>query len=228
MNGSIRSKASTAKFLGATLDEHLNWKGHINDKATKILKVVSILSKLKHSLPTHILRTIYNALIQPHLTYSITAWGNIKCREMKRMKTLQKRAVRHIGKAKYNSHTDPLFKKFHLFKISDIFKINCVKLYLKYSHNTLPDYFGTQLTPNSQIHHYETRQAGDIHNMPINSELEKQQINTKVSMIWNKLPEYLKTPNIPINCTISRLKKHILSSYSDVCTEPNCYVCNRV
>ena len=105
------NRLTAVKFLGVTIDEQLNWKSHLTNKSNQIVKVVSILSRLKHSISTTILKKIYDALILPHMSYAISAWGNIRNREMTRLITLQKKAVRIFNKSKYNAHTSPLFRK---------------------------------------------------------------------------------------------------------------------
>ena len=85
------------------------------------------MCRLKNVLRTHILCVKYNSSIFPHLQYSILAWGF----EMGRLDKLQKRAVRIITCSKYNSHTDPLFRKLNLLKAKDHFrpcrtKIDCL------------------------------------------------------------------------------------------------------
>ena len=98
-------------FLGVILDENLNWKDHINKISTKISRVTGILCKMKHSMPPFILKTIYNSLIVPHLTYGILVWGSNTSYLFK----LQKKTIRTITKSKYNEHTEPLFKMLNLF-----------------------------------------------------------------------------------------------------------------
>ena len=61
------------------------------------------MSKLKHSIPSHSLKTIYDSLILSHISYGITLWGSNNNRIYK----LQKKAVRIIYKSKYNAHTSP-------------------------------------------------------------------------------------------------------------------------
>ena len=65
----------TFVFLGISINNNLNWNSHINNVENKTSKTVGILNKLKSFLPSTILRTIYNYLILPHLTYGILAWG---------------------------------------------------------------------------------------------------------------------------------------------------------
>ena len=62
---------SEFNFLGLTIDEHLNWKPHIQKLSNKIARTLGVMGRLKNFLPGHILRMLYNSLVLPHLQYSI-------------------------------------------------------------------------------------------------------------------------------------------------------------
>ena len=63
------------KFLGITINIHLNWESHINKIANKI--TIGILNKLKHVLPLNILFIMYNSLILPQINYGVLVWGQL-------------------------------------------------------------------------------------------------------------------------------------------------------
>ena len=112
-------------FIGVIIDSNLTWAQHINYiLCNKLSRICGVLSRLKHYVPVLILKIIYNSLFLSHLNYGITAWGfNVG----PRIKTLQKKAIRFISNAKYNSHTTPMFKNLHLLQAVDIFKLACFK-----------------------------------------------------------------------------------------------------
>ena len=56
------------------------------------------------------------------------AWGY----ENERLTKLQKKSVRIITLSKYNAHTEPLFKKLKLLKLTDLLKLNELKFYYKF------------------------------------------------------------------------------------------------
>lgn len=221
-------KVPFMKFLGVYFDSNLTWKVHLTNKANQILKVVSILGRLKHYIPTYTLRLIYNSLILPHLNYAICAWGNITCPEIKRLKILQKKAVRYISNMPYNSHTSPLFKNMKLLTIEDLFSYNCCKLYYKISCGIIQrQYFHDQLYSNRLVHPYTTRQRNNIHCHNIHSNIEKKQsINFKISTTWNNLPNSLKLINISQHSFSKKLRNHFISKYLTECYVQNCYICN--
>ncbi len=53
-------RVSDFNFHGLTINEHLNWKGHMNKLANKISKTMGVLSKLKHFVPLNARMIIYN------------------------------------------------------------------------------------------------------------------------------------------------------------------------
>ena len=57
------------KHLGLLLDEKLNFKQHVDNAILKINKGISIIKKLRHSLPRKSLLTIYKAFLRPLIDY---------------------------------------------------------------------------------------------------------------------------------------------------------------
>ena len=124
-------------FLGVYLDSHMIWKSHIDKLALKLSKYTGILNKLKHYLPSYILRTLYFTLIHSHLNYAILTWG-YKCN---RLNKLQKRLISVVTCSKYNAHTDPLFKNTQILKLQDLLDLNALQFYYRYLHENLPVFF---------------------------------------------------------------------------------------
>ena len=141
------------KFLGLTIDENLSWEPHIQKISNKIARTLGIMCRLKNFLPTDILRILYNSLILPHLQYSILSWGF----KRGRLEKLHKRAIRIISNTKYNSHTDPLFKKLNLLKLKDLFELNVLKLFYKFKNNSLPFYVSNMFSDHTYSHSYTLR-----------------------------------------------------------------------
>jgi len=130
-------KVQVFDFLGLTISDTRDWSHHISKITNKVPTVLGIMRRIKRFISKETLRTIYNSLILPHLYNCILAWGFSNARVL----NLQKKAVRIISGAKYNAHTDPLFKDLTLLKIQDIFVLQCTKFYYKFTHDNFPIYF---------------------------------------------------------------------------------------
>ena len=137
INNEAVEHTSNFNFLGLNIDDTLSWNKHIVSVSSKISRSLGVMSRLKRFLPTHILKHIYNSLIVPHIQYSMLCWGS----KHAKIAVLQKRAVRIITKSKYNAHSDPLFKKLNVLKISDLYTCNILKFFFKHENETLPLYF---------------------------------------------------------------------------------------
>ena len=62
-------RSSHQKHLGLILDEKLNFKEHINSAISKVNKGISVLKKLRHTLPRKSLITIYKSFLRPLVDY---------------------------------------------------------------------------------------------------------------------------------------------------------------
>ena len=67
-------RASHHKHLSILLDENLNFKQHIDTTILKINKSISVIKKLRHSLPRKSLMTIYRAFIRPLIDHGDTIY----------------------------------------------------------------------------------------------------------------------------------------------------------
>ena len=94
------------KFLGVLNDKNLTWKYHIDYIASKISRVVGIISRLRHSVPLNTLIQVYRS---PYTHYGIAAWGQAAQVYLRKVFILQKRALRLMFSAGNRSHATPLF-----------------------------------------------------------------------------------------------------------------------
>ena len=223
INGSQIERIKEFNFLGTMFDECLNWKSHVQKVSSKVAIVAGTINRLKRFLPTDILKTIYNALIQPHLNFSILLWG----KNTKRISKLQKWAVRAITCSKYNAHTDPLFKKLNLLKVDDIYKITAIKFYYKYKKDLLPNYFKNIFTHEFPIHSYETRQRNIPRPDIPKSLLAKSSIRYAIPYLLKNLPSSItdKITTHSIQGLSNYSKKYFLNLYNERCFIEDCYIC---
>ena len=218
------SHTPTFKFLGVEIHENLSWDTHITNINSKISRTSGILCRLKRELPTSTLRLIYCSLLQSRMLYAIIPWYT-ECQSKSRMITIQKKAIRHVAKAKYNSHTEPLFKKLNLLKVNDLHSLNCCKLYLQAKNNESSHHITNQLVTNLEFHQRTTRQASNIHVPKLGPSLVNQKSSHKIGKSWNNLPTHLKINNIPPKSFTRLLKTHFIETYKEDCRVPDCYTC---
>ena len=152
----------TTKFLGMYIDENLSWKHHLSQLNKKVSKALFSIKQVKKSLPLECLRTLYYALIDSHFSYGILAWGNAERAVLQPTFRLQKRAIRVINNKRYNSHTDPLFKKSKILKIEDLFQYQAALFMYDYKYEKLPPSFRGTFKQNDEFPNSRTTRQSNL------------------------------------------------------------------
>ena len=83
----------TARYLGVTVDENLNWKKHVNDISHKLIRVNAILFKIRNYVNQGTLRTVYFGIFHSCISYIPIGWENTNYPQQ-RLSLLQKKALR--------------------------------------------------------------------------------------------------------------------------------------
>ena len=205
------------------IDENLSWKYHIAHVNKRISSALFSIKQVKNILPKDCLRTLYFSLVHSHICYGILAWGNCNVKTLHRTALLQKRAIRTINNAKFNSHTDPLFKATSIMKITDqyifqstLFVFDFITKYLSYSFEQMfrlnHDISNSPGTRQSDLL-YETRcKTHSANKLPLYA----------IPKIWNK---WFHT--LPQNMSRSKfknvMKANMFSSYQSEITWSNSF-----
>ena len=229
LNGVELERVDSSKFLGVIIQENLMWDKHIHYIGNKISKSTALLARLKHYLPKYILKMIYSSLCLSHISYAITVWGASPKSVIDRLHKLHKKGIRHICNAKYNSHTDPLFKKEKILKLEDLFKLQCAKIMYRKFHGNLHEYHSSKLLTNFDITQTTTRKKDDIYiDSHSNNVSRINSINYKIGTSWNELSlEVRNYASKSIQTFTQQLKKSYLSKYAYTCDIQCCNICNR-
>ena len=135
--------------------------------------------------------------------------------------------------AKYNSHTDPIFRELKLLKISDLYSAQEFRFVFKLEKRLLPKYFlNKSYLRHSDRHDYDTRNAQ-------NFELLKSKHQFTSKSICYRVPEILNDENDSYSDILNKINTHSLSgymkyikmwyinSYKSECLEDDCYRCNK-
>jgi hypothetical protein len=193
-----------AKFLGIIIDEYLTWKYHIAHVNNKVSRSLFAIKQVKHFLPKSSLRTLYFSMIHSHFSYGLLAWGNANKSALHRSIILQKRALRTINNAKYNSHTDPLFKSSNILKLNDLYEHQVILFMFDYLSNKLPISFVNTFVlnrnmPNSRL----TRQSDLLFITRCQSQFANSLPLYAFPVMWNK---WVATSMVTISMSRYRFK----------------------
>ena len=147
------------KYLGVLIDKNLSWKFLIDAVATKISKIVGVIAKIRHFTPRRVLLNIYQALIQPYLTYGLASWGQSSKANLNKILILQKRAPRMIYFVHNRAHAIPLFIDANVLPLAFLSYESVCNLMHDVSNNNTPLNILNFFQKLSVVHSYNTRSS---------------------------------------------------------------------
>ena len=87
---------------------------------SKLSKALYFLRRARYFLSLKGLKAIYYSLFHCHLVYCNIIWSSAKAKNLNPIYIKQKAAVRIVCNAKYNAHTEPLFKLTKILPLSKL------------------------------------------------------------------------------------------------------------
>ena len=214
INGHQIERKMNTKFLGVTVDQYLNFNQQCDNIIKQISKSIGIMHKLKYTLPLHAMRLLYNSLVSSQLSYCNIVWVKSSKKNVDSLLLLQKKAVRLCSGSHYLAHTNPLFHKLRILKVSDINYLQTAIFMFKLKQNLLPSKFQSMFQRNEEIHSHNTRNSCNFHLFNPKTSLAHRSIRHSGPDIWHSLPEEIKKCS-SLYSFKATLKKHILSSYNN-------------
>jgi hypothetical protein len=98
------------------IDNHLNWKNHIDQILHKLGAACFAVRKLFHTLNIDVLRTVYFPCFLSVMKYGMICWGTSTY--VSQVFTLQKRIIRIMSGVGAKSSCRNLFKKLDILPVS--------------------------------------------------------------------------------------------------------------
>ena len=204
-------RAASSKFLGVYIDQHLTWGEHIAHISKKIAKNISILSRIRHSLPKYTLQGLYYSLIFPYLSYCSISWGCNYASRLKSLNILQKRALRIVHMLPWFASTKPVFNAHNILRLENITRYQIGLFMYCYHHKLLPLNFDNYFCQGLSVHSYNTRSSQHYRSHAARTNVMRFSIKCSGPTFWNTLPQELIQAPI-LGVFKLKLKRYLLSS----------------
>ena len=102
------------KYLGITIDEILSFHTHLNNT----IKIVAHKIFLLHKIRFYASIRIYKTMILPYLDYGDIFFANTNSKQLKKLQTLQNRALRMCLNTRIDTPTEILHQSVQLPKLN--------------------------------------------------------------------------------------------------------------
>ena len=201
LRGIVLDSVDSVKFLGITIDCKLTFSKHIEELCSRLARASGALYKLSSCAQNGVLVAVYYAIFHSILTYGLPCWGGAAHSHVKRLQTIQNRAVKVF--------TRPT----SVMNVASLYKYFCLLKFFKYKSITGSiSWFNAGLSEVIPPHSYHTRHniSGKL-NIPLHCKKR-----TEYSFFYNSCDFYNSVPlDISVQSDSSAfknlLKNHILS-----------------
>ena len=143
------------------------------------------------------------------------------------MLAIQKRAVRTVCKAYFNSHTEPRMKKIGILKLEDLYKQQCLINVHDCVHENAPHPIRKLVQLESNVSHFNLRSNSqnplNIKTPITKSRISQQSFSSKGPFFWNPLSIELKGIERKVSFK-NKIKRIMLDEYQTAsdCHNPRC------
>lgn len=204
IGGRTVQQVRSAKFLGITIDDRLNFNQHTSILCRRLSCAVGVMYRMSVCVPGFVLRMLYFSLFYPHLIYGVSVWGGCGITNISKVKRIQNKALSIIAENGDNNLPLPFHKVYLLYlmcKFQSIF------------HNGDSEYFLNKVNLLIPAHQHQTRFCSlkKINVARCDKTVSQRQFFYNGVRGWNDLPHFLKDPLSPIQFK-SKLKKHLYAS----------------
>ena len=149
------TQVATAKSLGVTIDDNLDWGSHMEKIIKKVSSGIGAIKRvLKAPCPQATLQLIYQALIHPHFNYCNTVWGNCGITLRNKLQKLQNRAARVLTFSDYDEDAGYLFELLGWNNLARQHEIEKATMVYKSSHGLAPEYLCSRFAIRDTAHDF--------------------------------------------------------------------------
>ena len=202
INNQILAEVSDAKYLGVYIDNKLQWETHINNIKLRLSKGIGILAKIRHYVPSQVLRSLYFTFINSHTDYNLLNWGTAPKSNLDKISSKLRKAIRIINFKQYDEPATPLFKKLSILPLEDTIELKRANFMWKLEHSLIPP----SLTDN-----FKYNQRNQLSNPQNRLAQTASHITYAGPKLWAALPTKIKDKVTPKSFS-NAFKAHLLEN----------------
>ena len=162
-----------------------NWKYMSGKEVGEIPSLLSPISTLK---------TVYYALVHPHLSYGLAWWSNATKTSIKKIIILQNKIVRLMTYSDQRTPASGLYKSLQMLALDNMIKLTLITIAHLFHHKTLPKIFDNLFKYLKTSRSYTTRICSNqnLFKPSVNRNIGKISIQYREVEVWQSLKLNIK------------------------------------
>ena len=210
---SIESSTS-AKNLGVTFDSELGMDLHVNNITRSCFYQLRQLRSIRRSLSTYAAKTLVHSLISSRVDYCNSIFYGATDVVVRRLQSVLNAAARLISNRRKFDHITPVLRdQLHWLPIRQRIDFKIAVFVYNALHGRGPTYLSRTCNPVREVGaraHLRSAIRGDL-TVPRTRTRRFGPRSFRVSgpVVWNSLPEDIRTPELSLERFKSMLKTHL-------------------
>lgn len=209
INGTIIERVASYKYLGLVLDSNLNFKSHVEHVARRLTSIVGTMYRVKDFVPRHILITLFFSLFHSNMSYLLEVYGTASKTILKRIETLQRRALKMIFNLPNQYPTSELYQRVRGLNIVPV-KVHYYVTMGSFAHKVINRSTHCNIVISEDNPLRRGRHTRRYKLDKVRSEMGKRRFSYEAKLLGNEIDDTY-SPSI----SICRLKKRIRSFLTD-------------
>ena len=215
VDSDIITKSRSIKYLGADLDERLNFKTFITRKCRVAMANLHKLKLIRKTLTQNAAKTIALGLVIAHLDYANALYSGLPEVDIKKLQRVQSMAAKIVtGARKYDSTTQAL-KSLHWLPVKLRIMYKVLLLVFKSQHNLAPNYLREIIRAKENTRSgLRSGQRDNILDIPCtkNKTFADRSFSVNGPRLWNDLPDELRSLT-DLQSFKNKLKTHLFQMF---------------
>ena len=151
------NRQTSVKYLGVTLDEHLNWNEHVQEVCNSLKRCFSTFYNVKNYINLDQARTIYYSLVYSKIKYALAIYGTTSKENILLIQRLQNKLLKVLTKKNYRYSTNKLHNELKILKVEDLVDQEILTFVFNFKNNKLPHIFSSYFKFRSDQQQIQTR-----------------------------------------------------------------------
>ena len=192
LNGESLERVDDYKFLGLTINQHLNWKSHMLGLLSKTQRNLGVVRKIARYLNRSSLFQLYHSLIMSHIRNGIIVWHHGNKQIRKKIQACANNFLRLIFHLKPRDSVRALMKENNLLSVNQIYHLEIAKLMQKHALSDIPSPFSEIFQGPARQSEMSSRSNRTLIQAPSRTIKYEQSIRCSGPIIFNEIPSDIK------------------------------------
>ena len=188
------SRENSVKYLGITLEEHLNWNEHVQNVCSSLRKCFSVFYGIRDFINKEQIRTLYYSLVYSKIVYALAVYGQTTQENLLQLQRLQNGLLKVLTKNKLFYSTNKLHNNLKILKVEDMVEQEILTFVFNFKNERLPNIFNDKFKLRKNNNQMRTRNIENHMITPsTRTNYGEQTVRVKGALLWNQLPASLST-----------------------------------